>query len=375
MQWLFGLLGLGAALAAVAAQDAARMRATPQLPQAASAAGGRISVLIPARDEAGRIGACLGGLAHQRLRACEVIVVDDASTDGTADVARAHAAALPELRVLAGQPLPPGWAGKCWACWQAAQAARGEWLLFLDADVVPAPGLLADALTHAQRADALTLMPRQTLVTLAERLLVPAFHTILYSLYPLAAVGDASSPLALFNGQAILIRREVYQATGGHRSVRASVLEDADYAAVVKGAGYRIRAAEAFGQLSARMYTGWPDALEGLGKNAVAGARSGGPRSAWVGLRQGLLAFGPWWAMAAALAAGPPLAAAGALALAALAAAHVGWLYHRRYGLAPWWGLAYPLGLGIYYAVALRGLLRVRGGRGVRWKGRVLDGR
>jgi chlorobactene glucosyltransferase len=368
--------------AALCLQDVLRERLAPSLaPGARLGAQPLISVLIPARNEAERIDVCMAGLAGQSYRNFELLVVDDHSADATAAIVRGYAAQLPALDVLASAALPDSWAGKCWACWQAAGSARGDWLLFLDADVLPGPELLAAlvARAEARSLDLLTLMPFQQLGSLAERLVMPAFFALLYGLYPLDQVGDPRAPIAFANGPCLLIRREVYFAVGGHQAVRASVLEDTELGRVVKAAGYRLEAAVAPGLITARMYTGWASLAEGLGKNAVAGYRSGGARSSWAGARLALMAFLPWYLLlAGALLAlahpGAPIGVVlmlhGAL-LAALAVGCWGWLARRRYRLAPWWGALFPIGLAIYFWLAARALLRLRSGRGVLWKGRT----
>lgn len=362
--------------------DLLRERAAPLLrPGAAPAGRPLISVLIPARDEAERIGACLEGLARQSYRDFELVVVDDHSADATAAIVRGYAARLPGLDLLPGAPLPDGWAGKCWACWQAAGRARGEWLLFLDADVMPRPELLAALIARAEERslDLLTLMPLQRLGSLAERVVMPAFFALLYGLYPLDLVGDPRSPIAFANGPCLLIRRQVYDAVGGHRAVRASILEDTELGRCVKAAGYRLEAAAAPDLIEARMYSGWHSLAEGLGKNAVAGYRSGGARSAWVGMRLALVAFLPLYLLLAGALLqlqrpGAPVGAVvslhGAL-LAAVGLACWGETARRRYRIAPWWGALFPLGLAIYFGLAARALLRLRTGRGVTWKGRT----
>jgi glycosyltransferase involved in cell wall biosynthesis len=342
-----------------------------------------ISVLIPARDEAARIGPCLNGLAQQQYHAFEVIVVDDHSIDGTADVALRYADSVPRLDIVASAPLPEGWVGKCWACWQAAGQARGEWLLFLDADVAPQPQLLNTLIhrTQTSGADFITLMPLLQMGSLAECTLLPTFHSILYALYPLAVVSDPNSPLSFANGQCIFIHRTVYEATGGHSAVRASVLEDTDFGQRVKSMGYRLEAARAPELLNVRMYTDWTSVVEGLGKNAVAGYRSGGARSAWVGLRQALLAFAPLSLLiigALVWGASPSVYAIvlmlhGAV-LALVIFATTAWIIRKRYRIFPFWALLYPLGLAIYFGLATTALVRLRTRRGVRWKGRVIKG-
>jgi hypothetical protein len=370
-------------VAAIYAHDWLRELSAPLLAPnpAAPGHGPLISVLIPARDEAARIGRCLEGLAGQRYRSFEVIVVDDHSTDGTAGLACSYAGRLPALTVLPGAPLPEGWAGKCWACWQAAQLARGEWLLFLDADVLPRPELLAALVARATagQRDLLTLMPLLLLGSPAERIVLPAFFALLYGLYPLQLVSDPRSPIAFANGPCLLIRRAAYAAVGGHEAVRASILEDTELGQRVKAAGYRLEAAGAPDLIAVRMYAGWASLAEGLTKNAVAGYRSGGTRSGLVGLRQALGAFTPWYLLGAgglllrawpALPLGVVLLAHGA-GLLLLALLCWGALTARRYRIGAWWGALYPLGTAIYFGLAAWGLLRLRSGRGVRWKGRV----
>jgi len=229
--------------------------------------GPLVTVIIPARNEATRIGACLEGLAQQSYRRFEVIVVDDDSHDGTADVVRTYTACLPSLTVLSSKTLPHDWAGKCWACWQGANHARGGWLLFLDADVVPRPGLIA-ALVERARAgrDMITLVPLIHLTSFAERLVLPPFIGLISAIYPFDRVNDPSSPLAFAIGQCIMMRRETYAAIGGHRAVRGSVLEDMDLARLVKQSGYALEAAHAPDLLEVRMYNGWGTLSEGLKK-------------------------------------------------------------------------------------------------------------
>ncbi len=376
------------------AQDIARARLEPRLAphDGRPGDGPLISVLIPARNEAARIGACLDGLARQSYGRFELIVVDDGSTDGTAKVVRAYAGRIPGLQVLSGAALPAGWAGKPWACWQAAGRARGDWLLFLDADVAPGPHLLAAlvARAEARQFDLLTAMPLLLLGSAAERLVLPAFMSLLYSLYPLDRVGDPASPIAFANGQCLLVRRAAYAALGGHRTVRDSILEDTHFGQIAKVAGWRIEAVAAPDLIAVRMYTGWRSLAEGLGKNAIAGFQSGGLRSAFVGLRQALIAFLPLALLlvgvyvAGGRTQGSPLPAGGrtqgsplpaalllhGVVLAGVVLASYAWLAWRRYRLGAGWGLLYPLGLAIYFGLAGAAFVRLRAGRGVVWKGR-----
>jgi chlorobactene glucosyltransferase len=342
--------------------------------------GPLVSVVIPARDEARRIASCLAGLAEQSHRRFEVIVVDDNSSDETAAVARGFAGSLPALRVIAGAPLPNGWAGKCWACWQGACDARGELLLFLDADVTPRPELLAAmAARVAGGADLLTLVPLVRLGSLAERAVLPSFVSLISSVYPFERVNDPRSPEAFAIGQCLMLRRASYEAVDGHRAVRGSVLEDVDLARLVKSGGWRLEALTAPDLIEVRMYAGWGSLSEGLTKNAVAGFRSGEGRAMRAGLRQlalvavpfDLLAAGGWLLWSAPDSGLGATCVALGLLLIALGAVCWGWTVRRRHRIGAGWGLLFPLGTALYYWLAARALLRLRSGRGVLWKGRV----
>jgi glycosyltransferase involved in cell wall biosynthesis len=353
-----------------------RLDPHPNLPDT----GPLVTVIIPARNEAARIGACLEGLAQQSYRNFEVIVVDDDSSDGTADVVRRFAARLSALTILSSKGLPHHWAGKCWACWQGANRARGDWLLFLDADVAPQPELLAALVERATVGrDMITLVPLIHLTSFAERLVLPPFIGLISTIYPFDRVNDPSSPLAFAIGQCIMVRRDVYAAVGGHRAVRGSVLEDMDLARLVKQSGYALDAAIAPDLLEVRMYNGWATLTEGLKKNAIAGYRSGGIRSGVMGLRLGLMVAMPWSMLIAGralpLIGGDP-ALAQALALAGVALCIVsavcwGAAIRYRFRISPLWSILYGPGTAVYFGLAAQAMLQIRSGKGVEWKGRM----
>lgn len=343
-----------------------------------------VSLLIPARNEERNIARCLRGALAQRYPNLEVIVVDDGSTDRTAAIV-AEFLADPRLRLLSGRPLPPGWIGKCNACQQLAETARGEWLLFLDADTAPQPDLVVGLLRHARayRLDLLTIFPFLELGTFWERVIMPAFINLISAIFPFEAMEhpDARPDQMIANGQCILVRREAYFASGGHETVRDQILEDVMLAQAVRRSGFRVGAAYAADLLRVRMYTNGAEVVAGLTKNASSGFRSGGVRSAFGGAWQMSITIAPLWIAAFGLfgfvvwpGAASPIALL--LGLLPLLLAVYTWAGETiaLYRL-PWiYGVLRPLGVLAYMAIAMRGFWLVRSGRGVVWKGRTYEG-
>ena len=244
-----------------------------------SAASLRLSVVIPARNEARWLPACLQSLLSQSDRGFalgqqwELIVVDDDSSDATGDLAREVAAVHPGVTVLAAPPLGPseraGITGKNNACWAGAQQARGAWLLFTDADTVHEPGDLSRALHEAEKYKAalLSYSPRQIVIGFWQHALMPLVFSELATVYPPKQVSNPASPVAAANGQFLLIRRDVYFELGGHRLVGKQVLEDVALARAVKRGNHTIRFRYAPEALSTRMYASTGEMIEGWTKN------------------------------------------------------------------------------------------------------------
>jgi glycosyltransferase involved in cell wall biosynthesis len=199
----------------------------------------QVSVIVPARNEEASLADCLQSLATQSGIAFEIIVVDDDSTDRTRQIAES----FPSVQVIAAAPLPAGWTGKNNAVTTGARQAHGEWLLFTDADTVHLPGSLARALNEAQKngVDLLSYSPEQIAVTFWEMATLPVVFAELARQYSPSKVSDPASPIAAANGQYILIRRETYDAVGGHAAIACDILEDVALARAVKTSGRKIR--------------------------------------------------------------------------------------------------------------------------------------
>jgi chlorobactene glucosyltransferase len=233
------------------------------------------SALVPARNEVGSIGEIVVSLLCQDcLCLHELLVLDDHSTDETARIAREAAADDPRFVLLSGAPLPPGWLGKNWACHQLAQHARGDLLVFTDADVIWQPGALGavSAAMESMQADLLTVWPTQITITWAERLVVPMMSFAVLAYLPIRWAHNLPYPsAAAANGQCMAFRRAAYERCGGHAAVAAKVLEDVLLAQRVKASGGKLRMADGAGLIQARMYHNWHEVLSGYAKNILAG--------------------------------------------------------------------------------------------------------
>ncbi len=233
-----------------------------------------VSVLIPARNEADVIETTVRHLLQQTYPDFELIILDDFSDDATAALAESAGAGDPRLTVTLGEPLPPGWLGKNWACQQLARQAKGAWLIFTDADVEWTPHALEAVVVEMNRsqADVLTVWPTQRSQTWAERLVVPLMALAIIGYLPLLLVHYTPwSVFAAANGQCLAFRRQAYQKLGTHKAVRAEVLEDVILARLAKAQGLRLRMVNGANLICCRMYKNWSGVKAGFAKNILAG--------------------------------------------------------------------------------------------------------
>ncbi len=228
-------------------------------------------MIVPARDEEDCVGECLRSLTAQADAIFalgvdwEILLVNDGSTDRTQEIASAVAG----VTVIEAGALPKRWTGKANACWTAAQQARGEWLLFTDADTIHEPGNLIRAIHEAQKAKVamLSYSPRQVVRGFWQRAVMPLVFCELALAYPPEKISDPESRLAAANGQFVLVRREAYFVVGGHASVAESVLEDVAFARMVKRRKLGLRFRYAPEALATRMYRSLGQMYEGWTKN------------------------------------------------------------------------------------------------------------
>jgi chlorobactene glucosyltransferase len=355
----------------------------PRLTMAAAPAANaapHVTIIIPARDEAGNIDRCLRSLLAQDYPAARVglLVIDDHSADDTAAIVRAIAARHARVSLLPCPPLPPRWTGKSHACWIGARTAvpQSEWLCFVDADVWGKPALLSSAIHAAstQHIDLLSLAPRQELQSFAERLMLPCGLILLSFLQDLREVQGRDGSAVTATGQFMLIRRDAYEAVGGHAAVSNVICEDLEFARLLKRSGRSVLLMGGDDVIATRMYTGWRTLWPGFAKNLV--DTLGGRRVtlsftplavllAWAAVaipmidafacRQG--APSAWTALVVAL-----LGSAAAFGL------HIAATFYFR--IPFWYGLLFPIGYTVGAAIALDSVRRRLTGRVV-WKGRM----
>lgn len=333
-----------------------------------------LSIIVPARNEERQIERCVQSLAALAYPGLDIVVVDDRSEDATASMVSAIAAKDARVRVVRGDPLPRGWVGKPWALAQGVAVARGEWLLFTDADTVHEPFSAVSAMQYARDRglDVLSLLTTQELGSLSERVLLPSIlWTIAFAIGPTSAMNDRDNArAALFNGQYILFRRKAYEALGGHAAVRDRIAEDLELARLVKRDGrFHGQLVGAADSVRTRMYRDAGEIWRGFQKNFALGA----PNVSSLLLGCALLACVaplPEFLLARAVRKRRWNDCAAMLSAIALsvAASEFGM---RRAGLPRCSGAYTPAGLSATVAIALDSAYRHSSGAGVQWRGRT----
>lgn len=340
-----------------------------------------ISVCIPARNEERNIRRCVESALGQDYPDLEVIVLDDRSTDATPTLLQEIASRDSRFISIHGSDLPAGWAGKPHALYQAAASARGEWLCFVDADTFLAPNALSSVLTKAREteADMFTVMTRQILGSFWEKVVMPLVMTALSVGFSPRKVNDPKRRDAIANGQFILIKRSVYDAIGGHESVKDQIVEDKAISEQVKWNGYQLVVADGSQMVSTRMYTSLAEMWEGWTKNIYLGLRDH-PSMLLLGAFGATLALiaalflpvwpilgiiwyvngGGWMAIGVLL---QSLLVWGALISARANVAH-------GMSISRWYAWTTPLGAGVFAAMMLTSAWKVISGQGVTWRGR-----
>jgi hypothetical protein len=243
-------------------------------PEGAGDVSHRVSVLIPARNEEAGIEAAVDAVLRSVGLKFEVVVMDDCSTDRTAEIVAAVAKQDKRVRLVEAPVLPAGWNGKQHACWALAQSAQFETLCFVDADVSLEPDALPRMAAFMERQDAALVsgFPRQITGTWMEWMLLPLIHFVLLGFLPLARMRSATDPaFAAGCGQFMMVRREAYFAAGGHAAIRRTMHDGLLLPRLLRRAGFRTDLADMTRLAKCRMYTDAAQVWHGLAKNATEG--------------------------------------------------------------------------------------------------------
>ncbi|TWU42461.1 glycosyltransferase family 2 protein [Novipirellula artificiosorum] len=233
-----------------------------------------VSVLIPARNEAASIARCIESVLQNRGVNVEVIVLEDNSSDATAEIVRGIAEVEQSVRCLAGNALPDGWNGKQYACWQLALEASYTQLLFLDADVRLSPDAIERLLTYQEHTGVslLSAFPHQATGTILEKLLIPLMHYMLLCFLPFSLMRTKADPMfAAGCGQLFLTTRDDYTTAGTHSAIRESRHDGLKLPRIYRQAGLRTDVIDGTNLAECRMYHSGPEVMLGLLKNATEG--------------------------------------------------------------------------------------------------------
>ena len=327
--------------------------------------GARVSIIIPARNEARSIERTLRAFLAQDYESFEVIVVDDRSTDGTGGMARALGD--PRLTVIAGEEPPPGWLGKPWALQQGSLAARGELLLFVDADVHYAPAALRAAVAHIEREPGiamLALLPRFEMHGFWENIAMPALAMFAFALLP-AWLSNRTRlvVLAVGAGTGNLVRREAYERCGRHEPLKDAIIDDVGLARLFRQHGQVTEAVRGDDFVSVRMYHGGGEILRGFTKNAFAVVN----RSYWLGVPFLLFNFAvnllPYFVALT----GDGFAIATVIVISVVRVIVFASLRYRLDAAV----LGHPLMAAFWFAIFIRSMWKT--GRRLEWRGRTYD--
>lgn len=338
----------------------------------------RLSVLIPARNEETCIGPCVESLLKQDYPNYQVLVLDDNSTDHTAEILAGLVSRHANLQVIKGKPLPPDWLGKHWACHQLYQAADGEILMFTDADTVHTPQTLTNAVAAmiAEKADMISIIPRHILGSLAEKLIMPFFALGVFAVLPIyRRFRPRKATMQSSSGKLMMFRRKAYTGCGGFEGIRQNVLDDLELPCQIQEAGYRYRLFDGTNNVSCRMYHNFKEVHEGLSKNMFASYQynAGIFILTWLSIM-----FVIWEPIITLLILKipqyPPTLSHG-LALISIIGIVLLWIvYYQRFKFPLFTVILYPIGLTLFGAVSTSSMILTLSGRAT-WKDRKMPNR
>lgn len=231
-----------------------------------------VSVIIPSRNEGHRIGECIKTLKEQTYKKLEILIVDD-SSDNTVDVIKSIVRDDKRFKIIKQDKLQKAWIGKPFALQQGSKLAKGEWLLFIDADTYYDPLIIERSVEHAthNKLDMLSLAPRHICKSFWEKVIQPIPLGAITALLPLAKTNDPKSKVALAIGPYIMIKNSIFKKIGGYQTIKNYINDDTQLAKLVKGSGFRLGIANAQSMMNLKMYDRFSEIWEGWSKNVFLG--------------------------------------------------------------------------------------------------------
>jgi chlorobactene glucosyltransferase len=340
-----------------------------------------VSVIVPMRNEERHARQCIESLLSQSYPNLEVIAVDDMSKDNTLNILNQLALTHANLKVIEGTSTPQGWTGKNHALWHGVMQANGDWLLFVDADVSSEPYMLTSAIRYVEdnKVDMLSISPFHVLTTFWERVIQPVIFTSIFYAFPPEKINDPSSKIAAAMGGFILIRRGVYEAIGGHSSIKDRILEDFSLAYLVKSSGYKLSIMKGEKLVSVKWYANFTEMWQGWTKNIFFGLGK-----KWEQLIVSvfmLLALGVFppvlfvWSCIEVFSSGVQsyvwlVILAESLFLLILAL-YIGRHCANLFAIPRYYSFTFPIGIVIFIAMMLASAYKITKGSGITWKERV----
>ena len=329
----------------------------------------RVSVLIPTRNEESNIGDCIEGFLSQNYDNFEIHVLDDQSTDRTRTIIEKLNEQHPKVHAIHGKPLPAEWIGKNWACHQLSQHAKGEILIFTDADNRPAPNAITNTVAYMQKLGLglLSAFPEKVTGTLTEKLVVPVIDMFVYAGLPLWLTYFSRFPsLAAASGLWIAFTREAYQRVGGHQAVSNQIVEDVALSRLAKTRGIRILTTAGTRIVSCRMYHSFSEVWNGFSKNLFGLVRYKTVLFFILTLSLWTMCILPYIAVGFA-----PLRAFAIVAIVMNTAMRIVLALKYRH---PFWTsvILHPFGVLLTLMIGINSFFQVKRGR-LQWKGRQID--
>ncbi|MER3446332.1 MAG: hypothetical protein C4291_05545 [Candidatus Dadabacteria bacterium] len=342
-----------------------------------------VSIIVPMRNEERNVERCIGSLINQDYPNYEIIAVDDMSTDNTPHILEGLSAKHPNIQVVKGSPTPQGWVGKNHALWQGVQRAKGDWLLFVDADTYLEPYALRSALSYAEehKADMLSIFPFQELGSFWECIIQPIIFAAIASSFPHRRINSPEYKEAAANGQFILIRHDVYRAVGGHEAIRDKIVEDFALAKLIKGNGYRLWVARGRNLIRTRMYMNLKEIWEGWTKNIFLGVDKNWKRLILGIIMLSLRVFLPFILLILSLLA---ISSSGVSSIQIVIFLESLWLVFlnvylfregtKAYAIPAYYAILFPVSAAAFIGIAISSTYKIVSGKGVVWKGRRYEG-